>query len=158
MPHRPYAKCIGTMTLLPLVAVQGSGQCHWHWRSSPEHGDQLKRLLFSSLFSWWARWDLNPQGLFSQRILSPPRIPIPPLARLESNGGTDRVRTGVRAFAELCLTTRPRRHSDCPTRVAHYPRWEYGISAKTSSVPGSQTCASNSRLKLCAILKYLAGV
>src|SRR5689334_11887413 len=30
---------------------------------------------------WWARRDLNPQGLFSQRILSPPRIPIPPLAQ-----------------------------------------------------------------------------
>lgn len=28
---------------------------------------------------WWARWDSNPQGLL-QRILSPSRIPVPPLA------------------------------------------------------------------------------
>ena len=30
---------------------------------------------------WWARRDSNPQALFRQRILSPPRIPIPPLAQ-----------------------------------------------------------------------------
>ena len=38
---------------------------------------------WSYLF-WWARRDLNPQGLFSQRILSPPRIPIPPLAPISA--------------------------------------------------------------------------
>jgi hypothetical protein len=38
---------------------------------------------------WWARRESNPQGLFSQRILSPPRIPVPPLAHYKY-GGTDR--------------------------------------------------------------------
>lgn len=33
-------------------------------------------------FLWWARGDLNPQGYLDQRILSPSRIPIPPLAHL----------------------------------------------------------------------------
>jgi hypothetical protein len=58
---------------------------------------------------WWARRDLNPQGLFNQRILSPPRIPIPPLA-LELRGGTDEIRTRVNGFADRCLTPRPPRH------------------------------------------------
>ena len=31
---------------------------------------------------WWARRDSNPQALFRQRILSPSRIPIPPLAQI----------------------------------------------------------------------------
>jgi hypothetical protein len=47
---------------------------------------QLKYSTNESIFSWWARRDSNPQGLFSQRILSPPRIPIPPLA-LEARTG-----------------------------------------------------------------------
>ena len=45
---------------------------------------QLKIPTVAGIFSWWARWDLNPQGLFSQRILSPSRIPIPPLAHRQS--------------------------------------------------------------------------
>jgi hypothetical protein len=31
------------------------------------------------VFIWWARRDSNPQAL-RQRILSPQRIPVPPLA------------------------------------------------------------------------------
>src|SRR5690349_5721374 len=42
---------------------------------------QQKSRSVDRLFCWWARRDSNPQGLFSQRILSPSRIPVPPLAR-----------------------------------------------------------------------------
>ena len=45
-------------------------------------GRQIKNYPERDSFSfWWARRDLNPQGFLDQRILSPPRIPIPPLAR-----------------------------------------------------------------------------
>ena len=45
---------------------------------------QQNDLIRSLSLFWWARRDLNPQGLFNQRILSPSRIPIPPLAHLVS--------------------------------------------------------------------------
>ncbi len=57
---------------------------------------------------WWARWDLNPQGLCSQQILSLSRIPIPPLAHI---GGAYEIRTRVQGFADPCLTPRPTRHN-----------------------------------------------
>lgn len=44
---------------------------------------QLKNTGKPVFFSWWARRDLNPQGCLDQRILSPSRIPIPPLARYD---------------------------------------------------------------------------
>lgn len=60
---------------------------------------------------------LEPTRFLDQRILSPSRIPIPPLAPLGSlqredslwgnSGGTYEIRTRVSAFAELRLTPRP---------------------------------------------------
>jgi hypothetical protein len=45
---------------------------------------------------------------YRQRILSPQRIPIPPLAR--KFGGANEIRTRVQGFADPCLTPRPSRH------------------------------------------------
>src|SRR5204863_5652080 len=53
------------------------------WRS----GGHAEIILYY-VNKWWARWDLNPQGLFSQRILSPSRIPIPPLALVKASAST----------------------------------------------------------------------
>lgn len=50
---------------------------------------------------------MNPQGCLDQRILSPSRIPVPPLAR----GGAYGIRTRVLGFADPCLTPRPRRRT-----------------------------------------------
>ena len=38
------------------------------------------------------------------------RLLLPEHYRKDFAGGTSRIRTGVQAFAELCLTTRPSRH------------------------------------------------
>ena len=40
-----------------------------------------------------------------RRILSPVRLPIPPLRLGKFGGGATQTRTGGKAFAELCLTT-----------------------------------------------------
>src|SRR5579859_2910128 len=51
---------------------------------------------------WWARWESNPHGRSGQRILSPPRLPIPTLARwdafVEEGGGDGRIRTAEWGF------------------------------------------------------------
>ena len=78
----------------------------WFWLVFGSRGDRAAQIF---LPVWWARRDSNPQGLFIQRILSPPRIPIPPLARVF--GGTYRNWTGVKGFADLCVTTPPRCHN-----------------------------------------------
>ena len=56
-------------------------------KGSREH---TKKDLFSKTFicQWWGRWDLNPHGINSQRILSPLRLPISP--RPHIFGGSDR--------------------------------------------------------------------
>ena len=58
----------------------------------------------SFYFKWWGRWDLNPHGINSQRILSPLRLPISPRPhkKLEVPTGFEPVDTGV---ADHCLTT-----------------------------------------------------
>jgi hypothetical protein len=43
------------------------------------------------------------RALYARGILSPLRLPVPPL-RLK-NGGDTRIRTGDEGFAVLCLTT-----------------------------------------------------
>ena len=56
------------------------------------------------------RTGLEPVRVLPRRILSPVRLPIPPPRRLNAlglvgDGGATQIRTGGRAFAELCLTT-----------------------------------------------------
>ena len=62
------------------------------------------------LSSWWERGDSNPHDLLGQRILSPLRLPVPPLSRLIKVGGGTQIRTGDKGFADLCLTTWLCRH------------------------------------------------
>ena len=50
-----------------------------------------------------------------RRILSPVRLPVPPPRRISANqdldyGGGNRIRTGGKGFADLCLTTWLCRH------------------------------------------------
>ena len=85
---------------IPLSTVRGEG--FLIAKKKTVHKGQF--VIF-----WWARRDLNPQGLLDQRILSPPRIPIPPLARI-SYGGTYESRTRLKGFADLRVTAPPTRH------------------------------------------------
>src|SRR2546425_10870168 len=41
----------------------------------------IRHLPASHRKIWWARRDLNPHGLSGRRVLSPPRLPVPTLAR-----------------------------------------------------------------------------
>lgn len=43
-----------------------------------EKETEKKPLNKGLIFKWWGRWDLNPHGINSQRILSPLRLPISP--------------------------------------------------------------------------------
>ena len=47
-----------------------------------EKGTEKKPLNKGLIFKWWGRWDLNPHGINSQRILSPLRLPISPLPQV----------------------------------------------------------------------------
>ena len=51
---------------------------------------------------------LEPAQDCSRGILSPLRLPIPPFGQI---GGTSRIRTGDKGFADLCLTTWLRCHN-----------------------------------------------
>ena len=57
------------------------------------------------------RWDLNPQPLCGARILSPLRIPVPPLGHFKTfSGGREGIRTPVYGFCRAMpylLATRP---------------------------------------------------
>ena len=44
-------------------------------------------------------------GFDSRRILSPVRLPIPPLRPIKCNGGANRIRTDDKGVAVPCLTT-----------------------------------------------------
>src|SRR5437016_3842744 len=60
-------------------------------------GSPMFESLASSSKIWWARRDLNPHGVSPQRILSPPRLPVPTLAREDVWGRGDR-RRGLRGY------------------------------------------------------------
>lgn len=55
----------------------------------------------SFYFKWWGRWDLNPHGINSQRILSPLRLPISPRPhkKLEVPTGFEPVITELQSIA-----------------------------------------------------------
>lgn len=58
------------------------------------------RLMMDSFIRWWGRWDLNPHGINSQRILSPLRLPISPRPqRLEVPTGFEPVITELQSIA-----------------------------------------------------------
>ncbi len=70
-------------------------------------------------FAWWARGELNPHGVSPQRILSPPRLPVPTLAQGDipyrregkRDGGDGRIRTAEWGFCRPLpchLATSPR--------------------------------------------------
>lgn len=56
--------------------------------------------MMDSFIRWWGRWDLNPHGINSQRILSPLRLPISPRPqRLEVPTGFEPVITELQSIA-----------------------------------------------------------
>lgn len=56
--------------------------------------------MIDSFIRWWGRWDLNPHGINSQRILSPLRLPISPRPqRLEVPTGFEPVITELQSIA-----------------------------------------------------------
>ena len=83
--------------------TRGAFQLCWNRR---------RGLCLSGIFpNFGGRGGTRTLKPFGQRILSPPRIPVPPLAliHLDYFGGADEIRTRVQGFADLCLTPRPPR-------------------------------------------------
>ena len=72
---------------------------------------------------------LEPTRDFSQRILSPLRLPIPP--RPHVNGGSDQIRTDDHRVAVYCLTTWLRNRNLLIINKRWWGRWDlnpHGIS------------------------------
>ena len=110
----------------------------------------IKKTAFAVNFNWCRRPGSNRYGIISHGILSPGRLPVPPL-RQDKNGGGTRTRTGGIGVADLCLTTWPCRRE----QLARTPKPSQGsiplrerILLKNGAKDGKTTA---SRLRVLAL-------